>query len=119
MIKRQQPLNPLLPRYDLNFKKFYDWGNMSESGHPEENLFRAEDGECRLGRYLLPRDLLIANYVGQNLARFRTGDSFYVEEILGKIVSIETEFGYWVVTNGEDIDIFRGETSIRPVRLES
>lgn len=89
------------------------------AGHPEERIYRNSEGECRLARYLLPRDELLVTYIGQSLARFSLAGNLEVEEIYGRIVWIETEFGYWVVTRGENIDIFRGETSVRPVRLES
>lgn len=92
---------------------------MSDWGRPDQRIYRAQDGECRLDRYLLSRDQMLRTFIGQHLAKFDLTKNTEVQEMFGEIVGIETEFGYWVVTHGENIDIFRGETSVRPVRLES
>lgn len=106
-------------RYDLNLQKWTRAASI-ESG----DVVYSRGSELRLGRYLMTAEEFIEAYITK-ATHVLVGHG---EEPWGEIVGVifEDELspfkdnqGYWVVENLGEVDIFPGQNSHRPVRLDS
>lgn len=102
-------------KYDLNLSEFvlvdHDQTQLKEPLY--QYVYKAS--EYRLGRYLMTQEELVEAYHHRALCRYPSSEIILGKEYLGVITGILASRGLWVVTLNDKVDIFRGQSTIRPV----